>query len=87
MGAASVEPAPLIVPLAALELPEPEDDDPLELELEPELLLLLEPQATMPNDEAATAASAAMRLGFTLSPSLDVRQSLRPAIRGGVIQL
>src|ERR1700733_5426909 len=65
MGAASVEPAPLIVPLATLELLEPEDD-PLELELEPELLLLLEPQATMPSDEAATAASAAMRLGFTV---------------------
>jgi hypothetical protein len=61
-----------------------------ELALEPpalEVELLLEPQATIAIDAAIAAPKAAMRLSFTIISLLDVRQSLRPAICGGVIHL
>ena len=60
MGAASVEPAPLMVPDAPLAAVL------LELELEPalllELLLPLEPQAATPSDARTATATALMRL-------------------------
>jgi hypothetical protein len=73
------EPPPLL--LLLLEALEPL---PAALELE----LPLEPHAATASDEAATAATVAIRLGVKVtSPSLGVRQSLRPSIRGGVSRL
>jgi hypothetical protein len=87
MGAANVEPSPLIVP------PPPE----LELDelvlvapgalLALELELLLDPHAAIPRDAVTVRATALRRLFLTSSPSIVVPRSVGRCGRRGVIEL